>query len=774
VRARKPYLFAATLGIAVAFAAVVVPATAASAGASADDAVVTLNDGGSIGTIDTTSGVTSVFSGPSHSGLFGDAFSTDGNLYGLENGQFVQIDQTTGATTAIGSNQNLFYGLDQAPDGTMYADSYGGPDGSGLYEIDTATGAVTFVGSNPGAMDVTFDCSGTLWGTDSGQLYSYDLATGATTNTVTLTGSADASMIMSLFVDAAGDMLATTYSSPAELFNVDPSTGALTLLGSNSGAYPHGGDDANACSGVAQPTTVGSVAGTSTFGQTATLTATLTAFGSGIPAESVGFSVNGTTVGTATTDSNGVATLDGVDTTGIDAGSYTGAVAATFTGDASYTTSSGSGDLTVTPAAQAVSFTTTPATETVGDSYAAAATGGQSGQAVVFSADASTTNSACTVAADGTVTFQHTGVCVIDADQAGNVDYTAAPTAQQTVAVGAAATTLTVAVGPNAITATVTPANLAAGTPTGTVQFSVNGDVVGTALLNSSGIATLAYTVPTDAVGHVAAAYLGGADFTGSAGSTSRSDPTITTTVTSTRPMTHRGWYSGPVTVRFACADGSAQLTSPCPAKVTLTRSGGGQSVTRIVTATDGGAAAATVTGINIDRTPPRVHVTGARNGGVYRGTPRHLVCVAADALSGVARCIVRTSPGHDGLTRYTATATNGAGRSATIHGSYRVFGIWLRSTPWRNGKFDVRAGSTVTVRVASHTRPRYEWAAPATTAASATTPHGGDIAFRPMGSGEWRLRITLSKAMTRRYSQWNLGVRVGTTLHVIRIAFRH
>jgi len=42
------------------------------------------------------------------------------------------------------------------------------------------------------------------------------------------------------------------------------------------------------------------------------------------------------------------------------------------------------------------------------------------------------------------------------------------------------------------------------------------------------------------------------------------------------------------------------------------------------------------------------------------------------------------------------------------------------------------------------------------------------------MGTGQWRLRVTLSPEMTRRYSQWNLGVRVGKKLQVIRIAFRH
>jgi len=868
VRARKPRLFVATIGISVVVAAVATAtpagavASADNAVASADNAVVTLNDGVNIGTLDTTSGATNAFVGSSHSGLYGVAFSTDGNLYGLEGGQLVRIDQTTGATTAIGSRQGLSYGLDQAPDGTMYAASYGGSNGAGLYKVNTATGGLTFVGSSRGAMDETFDCSGTLWGVDGGQLFSYDLATGAVAKTVTLTGHASVGAVMGLFVDAHGDMLATSYEAPTgKLFKVDPNTGALTLIGSTSGARPHGGDDVNACAAVAQQTVVGSVGGSSTFGQNATLTATLSAAGSGVANESVVFGVNGATVGTATTDSSGVATLEGVDTTGVEAGSYTGAVTATFAGDASYQASSGTGDLTVTPAAQtvrftstdpnpvlggaaytpsaagggsgnpvvfsvdatttnaacamadgtvtfqhagtcvldadqagnanytaaptaqqqitvgsaaqAVTFTTTAPTATVGAAYAAAGTGGDSGQPVVFSADPSTTNSACSVTADGTVTFQHTGSCVIDADQAGNADYTAAPTVQQTVPVGPAATTTTVAVGPKAVTATVAATNPTAGTPTGIVQFSVNGDVVGTAPLDPTGTATLAYAVPLGATRHVAAAYAGSADFIGSAASTSRTDPTIKATVTSARPKTARGWYSGPVTVRFSCAAGSAQLTSPCPATVRLARSGAGQSITRIITTTDGGAAVATVTGLNIDRTRPSVRVRGARNGALYRGTRSRPTCAAADALSGVVRCVVRVKTRHDGLTHYTATATNGAGLSATTRGSYRVLKMWLKGVPWHNGQFDVRAGQTVTVLVAGRIRPRYEWAAPATNDSWASTPRGGHTAFYPNGTGLWQLRVTLSPTMTQRYQQWNLGARVGKTLHVIRIAFR-
>ena len=119
-----------------------------------------------------------------------------------------------------------------------------------------------------------------------------------------------------------------------------------------------------------QATSISTISGSGTYGGTATLTATLTASsGSGLADESVTFAfVNGTiitTVGTATTNADGVATLTGVSLTGIGAGTYTGYVGASFAGDANYDGSSGSGDLTVAQAPLTV--TANPAFKTYGD-----------------------------------------------------------------------------------------------------------------------------------------------------------------------------------------------------------------------------------------------------------------------------------------------------------------------------------------------------------------------------------------------------------------------
>ena len=84
-------------------------------------------------------------------------------------------------------------------------------------------------------------------------------------------------------------------------------------------------------------------------------------------------------------------------------------------------------------ATQTITFTSTPPDPAlVGGTYTATASGGGSGNPVTFSIDPSAHGS-CTIAG-GTVTFVADGTCVIDANQAGNAGYQAAPQAQQSFA----------------------------------------------------------------------------------------------------------------------------------------------------------------------------------------------------------------------------------------------------------------------------------------------------------------------------------------------------
>ncbi len=103
-----------------------------------------------------------------------------------------------------------------------------------------------------------------------------------------------------------------------------------------------------------QATSLSAISGSGTYGGTSVLTATLTAGGAGIPNELVAFSfVSGgtvTTVGSATTDGDGIATLAGVGLGAIGAGTYVGHVGASFAGDSTYGGTSGTGDLAVAKA----------------------------------------------------------------------------------------------------------------------------------------------------------------------------------------------------------------------------------------------------------------------------------------------------------------------------------------------------------------------------------------------------------------------------------------
>ena len=122
---------------------------------------------------------------------------------------------------------------------------------------------------------------------------------------------------------------------------------------------------------------------------------------------------------------------------------------------------------------QTITYTSTaPAAAVVGGAtYSVAATGGVSGNAVTFMVDASA-SSVCSISGS-TVTFIGIGTCVIDANQLGNGNYTAAAQVQQSFAVGIGAATQLVF--------TVQPANVLSGNALGTVTVTEEdsaGDVI--------------------------------------------------------------------------------------------------------------------------------------------------------------------------------------------------------------------------------------------------------------------------------------------------------
>jgi hypothetical protein len=86
---------------------------------------------------------------------------------------------------------------------------------------------------------------------------------------------------------------------------------------------------------------------------------------------------------------------------------------------------------------QAITFTSTAPIDPAvgGPSYTVTATGGASGNPVTFAIDAASTAAACTISSS-IVSFTGVGTCIVDANQAGNANYQAAPQVQQTIPVG--------------------------------------------------------------------------------------------------------------------------------------------------------------------------------------------------------------------------------------------------------------------------------------------------------------------------------------------------
>jgi tRNA A-37 threonylcarbamoyl transferase component Bud32 len=140
--------------------------------------------------------------------------------------------------------------------------------------------------------------------------------------------------------------------------------------------------------------------------------------------------------------SSGVCTVSGSTVTYTGAGSC--AVDANQAGNARYADAPQvERTITVSKLSQSISFFAPPAA-TIFSSATLSAIGGGSGNPVVFSVASSSGAEVCSLS--GTVvTFGRTGKCVIDANQAGNDDYTAAPQVQR------------------AITVTVTPQNYGGG-----------------------------------------------------------------------------------------------------------------------------------------------------------------------------------------------------------------------------------------------------------------------------------------------------------------------
>jgi hypothetical protein len=138
------------------------------------------------------------------------------------------------------------------------------------------------------------------------------------------------------------------------------------------------------------------------------------------------------------------------------------------------------------------------------------------------------------------------------------------------------------------------------------------------------------------------------------------------------------GWYVGPVTVHFTCADALSGIPgTACPSDVTVSANGANQSVTRSVTDRAGNSASATVSGISIDREKPTLTTAdvNVQGGTSTMGSVPAATCTATDGVSGLASCAVKVTATASGVGTftYTATATDKAGNTTTVTGTFTV-----------------------------------------------------------------------------------------------------
>ena len=203
--------------------------------------------GGNIGTVDVATRAATVI-GNAGVTLTDIAFSPAQQLYGISFGNLYSINQTTGQGTLIGSlgQSNVqMNGLVFGTNGTLYASGIIGPAGNigaetnGLFQVNTTTGAATQIGNSSlsglvSAGDLAF-LDGNLYETvnngvtgSRSDLVRLDVTTGAATDIGTIINNPN----MFGLVNADGSLVGVDGTN---LYSINPTTGAGTLLGSYAG-----------------------------------------------------------------------------------------------------------------------------------------------------------------------------------------------------------------------------------------------------------------------------------------------------------------------------------------------------------------------------------------------------------------------------------------------------------------------------------------------------------------------------------------------------------
>jgi hypothetical protein len=335
-------------------------------------------------------------------------------------------------------------------------------------------------------------------GCSGGRTYALDVAPGEQTISFTSTAPADAR-----FGGTPYTVSASASSGLPVTFAIDPAAASVCSIAGSTVSF-HGvgtcvidadqaGDaDWNAAPRAQQSFAVGRADQTITFTSTA-------------PAAAV---VGGTPYEVVATASSGLAVSFSIDASAASVCSIAGSsvsfhgagtcvIDADQAGDASYEPAPRvQQSFAVGRASQTITFTSPAPTAAVvgGAPYAVAATA-SSGLAVSFSIDASAA-SVCSIAGSS-VSFHGAGTCVIDADQAGDADWNAAPRVQQSFAVGRGAQTLSFTSSPPAAAVVDGPAYVVAATSSAGLAVSFTIDPVAASVCSIAGSSVSFHAVGT-------------------------------------------------------------------------------------------------------------------------------------------------------------------------------------------------------------------------------------------------------------------------------------
>lgn len=281
------------------------------------------------------------------------------------------------------------------------------------------------------------------------------------------------------------------------------------------------------------------------------------------PTGTVAFQIDGTTVTTVSVNSGEPATAS-TTITAPSSGAHT--LTAVYSGDSNYATSTSSGvTLTVAKTASTISITPSTTTPTAGSSLQVSATvsatsyasTGPSGTVTVLldgvSEGTASLNSGEPATTSLTFTVPSSGTHTLTATYSGDTNYSSSSTTSS-ITLNVSKSTPTVVVTPATLspgvgstlqlTASVSPPSSGGTGATGTVNFTLDGSAVGTALLTSGSPSTATLTINTPGLGShtIQATYNGDGNYNTATSSVAtinvtKGSTTLTTTPASTSPL---------------------------------------------------------------------------------------------------------------------------------------------------------------------------------------------------------------------------------------------